>query len=345
MSQQAPAPRLGPLATTIIGSYAQPGWYISALEAIGRGEFGDADIQEAADDAAALAIDDQERVGIDLVTDGEVRRHDFILGFYGRLEGLRAVPPRRRLGAYLYDSTGHFETVGTISAPRGLGAVEEFRFASRRTSKPVKVAVAGPLTLANAVQLGSGYRDREDLLADLVVIVNTELRALAEAGCRFIQVDESYYHHHFGDRPGLVADVYDQVTLGVEDATLGLHVCFGNLRARPHSLRTYRHVLPALRASRAQVLFLEFANREMAELDLWRRLEMPQTLAAGVVDVKSSYRERPQDVAERLRQVLDVCPPERVWAVPDCGFWETPRWLAFRKLQALVEGAAAVRNG
>jgi 5-methyltetrahydropteroyltriglutamate--homocysteine methyltransferase len=204
--------------------------------------------------------------------------------------------------------------------------------------------VAGPLTLANAIQLGRGYRGREELLADLVRVVNAELRALTEVGCRFIQVDESYYHHHFADRPGLVAEVYDQVTTGLEGATLGLHVCFGNLRGRPHSLRTYRHVLPALRESRAQVLFLEFANREMAELDLWGRLDLPQILAAGVVDVKSSYRERPEDVAERLRQVLTVCPPERLWAVPDCGFWETPRRLAFRKLKALVQGAVRVRE-
>jgi 5-methyltetrahydropteroyltriglutamate--homocysteine methyltransferase len=121
-------------------------------------------------------------------------------------------------------------------------------------------------------------------------------------------------------------------------------VCFGNLRGRPHSVRTYQHVLPALRDSRAQVLFLEFANREMAEVDLWRQYEMPQILAAGVVDVKSSYRERPEDVAERLRRAIAVCPAERLWAVPDCGFWETPRWLAFRKLQALAQGAAIARE-
>jgi 5-methyltetrahydropteroyltriglutamate--homocysteine methyltransferase len=335
---------LPPLATTIVGSYAQPGWYLSALEAIARGEFGEADVQEAADDASTIAIHDQERAGLDLISDGEVRRHDFIMGFYGRLDGLRAVPPRRQLGTYLYDSTGHFETTGPVSAPSGLGTVDEFRFASTRTSKPVKVAVAGPLTLANAIQLSTGYGGRDALLADLVQIVRDELQALAVAGCRFIQVDESCYHHQFRERPELVGEVYDAVTADLNDVTLGVHVCFGNLRGRPHSLRTYRHVLPALRRSRAQVLFLEFANREMAELDLWQELDMPQILAAGVVDVKSSYRETAEDVADRLRRVLQVCPPERVWAVPDCGFWETPRWLAFRKLQALVQGAANVRE-
>jgi 5-methyltetrahydropteroyltriglutamate--homocysteine methyltransferase len=334
---------LPPIATTIVGSYAQPGWYLSALEAIQRGEFGEADVEEAADDASTVAISDQERAGLDLVTDGEVRRHDFIMGFYGRIQGLREVPPRRRLGPYLYDSTGHFETTATLSAPRGLGSVQEFQFASSRTSKPVKVALAGPLTLANAIRIDCGYASREELLADLVDIVKHELDAVATAGCRFIQVDESYYHHQFADRPNLLREVYDAVTADLSNVTLGLHICFGNLRGRPHSLRSYKLVLPGLRASRAQVLLLEFANREMAELDLWRDLEMPQTLAAGVLDVKSSYREQPEDVSERLHQVMSVCPPERLWAVPDCGFWETPRWLAFRKLQALVQGAALAR--
>jgi 5-methyltetrahydropteroyltriglutamate--homocysteine methyltransferase len=91
-------------------------------------------------------------------------------------------------------------------------------------------------------------------------------------------------------------------------------------------------------------LFLEFANREMAEIDLWQRCEMPQVLAAGVIDVKSAYRERPADVSARLRQIVAFCPVERLWAVPDCGFWETPRWLAYRKLEALVQGAAALRQ-
>jgi len=108
-------------------------------------------------------------------------------------------------------------------------------------------------------------------------------------------------------------------------------------------LRSYAQVLPTLRDSRADVLFLEFANREMAEVELWQTLEMPQILAAGVVDVKSAYRERPEEIVHRLRRVLQYCPADRLWAVPDCGFWETPRWLAFRKLQALVAGAQQVR--
>ncbi|HZU05081.1 MAG TPA: cobalamin-independent methionine synthase II family protein [Chloroflexota bacterium] len=331
------------LPTTILGSYALPSWYLTALEHIRRGEYGETDLRETLEDAAATAIADQERAGVDVVTDGEVRRHDFIMSFYGRLEGLREAPPRRRLGPYLYDSTPIYETTGPVSAPAGLGTVEEFRFAASRTQRPVKVACPGPLTLTNAIRIVEGYRDREQLVADLVGIVNAELRALVAAGCRFVQVDEPSYAAYWAD-PGKVVEVFNATVAGVEGALIGLHICFGNLRGRPQSRRTYAPLLPRLRDARADILFLEFANRELAEIDLWARHELPQALAAGVIDVKSFYRERPEDVAERLRRILEYVPLDRLWAVPDCGFWETPRWLAFTKLQALVEGAARIRR-
>ena len=340
MALPAGLPRL---PTTLIGSYALPGWYLTALEHVGRDEYGETDLRELVEDVSATAIADQERAGLDVVSDGEVRRHDFIMSFYGRLQGLREAPPRRRLGAYLYDSTPIYETTGPVSAPDGLGTVDEYRFAASRASRPVKVACPGPLTLTNAVRIVDGYRDRADLVADLVRVVNAELRALVAAGCRFVQVDEPSYSVYWAD-PARIVALFNATVAGVEGATVGLHVCFGNLRGRPQALRSYASILPHLRDARADVLFLEFANRELAEIDLWARHGLPQVLAAGVVDVKSYYRERPEDVAARLRRVLEHVPAERLWAVPDCGFWETPRWLAFTKLQALVQGAALVRR-
>ena len=332
------------IPTTMLGSYALPSWYLTALEAIGRGEYGETDVRETIEDAAAAALDDQQRAGLDVLTDGEVRRADFIMSFYDRLEGLRRVPPRRRTGPYMYDSTAIHETRGRLAAPRGLGMVEEYRFAASRTERPVKVAVAGPVTLTNAIRIVDGYRDRDDLIADLIGVVNAELRALVAAGCSFVQVDEPSFSTYWAD-PAKIVEVFNATVAGVAGATVGLHVCFGNLRGRPQSPRTYAPLLPRLREARCDVLFLEYANREMAEIELWPRHGLPQTLAAGVVDVKSFYRERPEDVAARLRRVLEYVPAERVWAVPDCGFWETPRWLAFLKLQALAQGAALVRDG
>ncbi len=330
--------------TAMIGSYALPGWYQLALEHAGRGELGETDLEELVEDASTLAISDQERAGVDVVSDGEVRRADFIMGFYGRLRGLCQTPPHRRLGAYLYDSTPVYETEGRLSAPDGLGCVAEYEFASRRTGRLVKVAVPGPLTLTNAIRVRDGYAGREDLAEDLAGIVNAELRALVAAGCRFVQVDEPSYAAYWAD-PADGVHLFNHCVEGVDGVTVGLHVCFGNLRGRPQSPRTYATLLPHLRDAHCDVVFLEFANREMADAGAWARHDLPQVLAAGVVDVKSFHRERAQDVAARLRLLLDAgVPAERLWAVPDCGFWETPRWLAFLKLQALARGAALVRE-
>ena len=338
-------PGLPLIPTTVIGSHAAPGWLHTVLEAVGRGEYGTTDIQEAVDDAEALAIADQERAGIDVVSEGEVRRSDFIMGFYRRFDGLRASPPHRRLGPYMYDSTEIYETAGRLTAPAGLGTVEEFEAGRRHAARPVKVAVAGPLTLTNAIRIRDGYQDRSELAGDLAEVVAAELHALVEAGCSIMQVDEPSYATYWASPEEGVA-LFNRCTEPVRGrATVCLHVCFGNLRGRPQSARSYAPILRALRDVRADVLFLEFANREMAEAELVARAELPQALGAGVVDVKSFHRETAEEVASRLRLFLDAgIAPDRLWAVPDCGFWETPRWLCLAKLRALVQGAELLRK-
>lgn len=338
-------PGLPLIPTTVIGSHAAPGWFHTVLDAIGRGEYEATDIQEAVEDAAALAIADQERAAIDIVSEGEVRRSDFIMGFYRRLSGLVPAPPHRRLGPYMYDSTQVYETSGRLSAPDGLGAIAEFETAIRHTKRPVKVAVAGPLTLTNAIRIRDGYRERSELAADLAGLVAAELRSLVDAGCSVVQVDEPSYSAYWASAEEGV-ELFNRCVEGIAGGvTVCLHVCFGNLRGRPQSPRSYASILTALRDARADVLFLEFANREMAEAELVARAGLPQVIGAGVIDVKSFYRERPEDVARRLRLFLDAgLPPERLWAVPDCGFWETPRWLCQTKLLALASGAALVRE-
>lgn len=141
----------------------------------------------------------------------------------------------------------------------------------------------------------------------------------------------------------LLVELFNRVVTDV-DAYVGLHLCFGNLRGRPHSRRRYGELLPALQAARADVLMLEFANREMAEVADVAEAGLPQEIAAGVIDVKSFERETAEQVAGRLRTVTRHLAADRVWAVPDCGLWETPRWLAVRKLTALTAGAEIVRK-
>jgi 5-methyltetrahydropteroyltriglutamate--homocysteine methyltransferase len=341
MSPRRP-PGLGLLPTAPVGSHALPAIYLLALERIQAGGPGERDVEEVVEDASQLAITDQERAGLDVISDGEVGRHDFILSFYGRLTGLREAPPERRLGPHLYDSTPVWDVVEKIAAPSGLGTVAEFEFARSRTDRPVKVACPGPVTLNQALRLSGGYGRRDELLADLAGIVNRELKRLTAAGCGMVQVDESSTAA-YGASPAQLVELFNRTVEGV-DAHVGLHLCFGNLRGRPHSPRRYADLLPALRDARADLLLLEFANREMAELAEVAAADLPQDIAAGVIDVKSFHRESPEEVAERLRQVIQHIPAERVWAVPDCGLWETPRWIAVRKLAALTAGARIVRE-
>jgi len=331
------------LPTSTTGAYSVPGWLLSAQERIQAGEFGRAEIREAFDDAVTVALDDQLRAGIDVLTDGEMRRVNFIMGFYQRLDGVAPREAFRKLGLPLYDRETLYETTGRVTAPDGLGMVEELKFLRSRTDKPIKMPVPGPLTLRTAMILGAGYRGEDELIADLSAVVRKELEALQTAGCEFVQIDEPAFHESFEhDLPGatkLFNDLVKGLTMKV-----ALHVCFGNNSGRPRTRRTYKPLVPFLAETECSQLVLEFANREMAELDLWPEYGGDKELACGVVDQKSFYRETPEEVAERARLALEHVKPDKLWLNPDCGLMITPRWIGKAKLKALVDGARMVRK-
>ena len=331
------------LPTSVVGSHGLPGWVWLAREAMDAGRLGALDVQELMEDATQVALLDQERAGVDVLSTGEMMRVRFIIGFYDRIQGIRTLPAARKLGQPLWDTNTPFEVVETISAPRGLGIVEEFKLARSLTSRPLKATVPGPYTLLVPLKLGAGYRDKDTLLGDLVRIVNAECRALVEAGADCIQIDEP----HCGMYPG-AAPRFDQgvnrVVEGVR-AKIAVHVCFGNLYGRPFAaVRDFRALYPVLRDLRASQIILEFANRGMEDLKLWREFPTDKELGAGVIDVKAFKAESPLEVAARIRALLEHVAPEKLWLTPDCGFWETPRWVVKQKLAALVEGARIVRK-
>jgi 5-methyltetrahydropteroyltriglutamate--homocysteine methyltransferase len=331
------------LPTSVVGSHGLPGWVWLAREAMEAGRMGAIDVRELMEDATQVALLDQERTGVDVLSTGEMMRVRFIIGFYARITGIRPLPAARQLGPPLWDTNTPFEVTESISAPDGLGIVEEFKLARALTTKQLKATVPGPYTLLVALKLGGGYKDKDTLLADLVGIVNAECRALVDAGADFIQIDEPHSGMYAGSAPR-----FDQgVNLAVEgvEAKIAVHVCFGNLYGRPFSaVRDFRNLYPALRELRASQIVLEFANRGMDDLRLWREFPTDKELGAGVIDVKAFKAESAADVAERIRAVLKHVAPEKLWLNPDCGFWETPRWVAKQKLAALVEGARIVRK-
>jgi len=379
------------LPTTVVGSHGIPGWLHVARGAVTRGEFGPADLEELYADATKLAIDDQERAGIDVLSDGEMRRLHFVQGFYGRLHGLEPLPVARKLGSPGYDMVPQFRAVEriTLRAPddvddarlsraEGLGIAEEFTFARTLTSRPLKVTSPGPLMFALQIAPDGGpYEDRFEIAEDLAKIVNTELHRAVDAGARIVQLDDPSFSFHrsgsdavftpaaaapdegrgpggHGGREGEpeappaaeLARLYNLAVAGLRErgVKLLLHLCFGNFHARPRTARSYRTLFPGVLDARCDQFVLEFSGREMAEADLWRELEIDRELGAGVVDIKSFYPETPEQVAVRIRRLLESVAVEKLWLNPDCGFNHSARWVCAAKLNALVQGARIVRQ-
>ena len=315
----------------------------SALARIDQGEFGATDIRELYDDAVDLAIRDQERAGVDIITDGEMRRWKFVQNFYAHMTGLEHEAPLRRQGPDAYDSVPRYVARERITVPHGLGIVEEFRYLAAHTTSSTKATCPGPATISIHIrERPSVYKNRLELANEFVEPINAELKALAEAGAGYIQIDEPSHSITGGSVEDYV-DLFNRTVEGV-DARIALHICFGNLASRPRFERTYAPLFPAIMDAAADELVFEFANRELHEIDLCGRVTEGKDLGAGIVDVKSFHIEPPELVAARLRRVLEHSPAERVRTVPDCGFFTVPRWLAVRKLNALVAGTKIVRG-
>ncbi len=291
------------LPTSVVGSHGLPGWVWLAREAMEAGRLGPIDVRELMEDATQAALLDQERAGVDVVSTGEMMRVRFIIGFYDRFTGIRTLPAARRLGQPLWDTNTPFEVIERISAPEGLGIVDEFKLARSLTSKRIKATVPGPYTLLVPLKLGGSYRDKDTLLADLVGIVNAECRALVAAGADFIQIDEPHSGMYSGAPPRFDQGV-NRAVEGIE-AKIAVHVCFGNLYGRPFSaVRDFRNLYPLVRDLRASQIVLEFANRGMDDLRFWKEFPSDKELGAGVIDVKAFKAESPADVAERIREML-----------------------------------------
>ncbi len=331
------------LLTSVVGSHAHPGWFVAGIAAAERGEFGPADLAEMLDDAVDLAIRDQESAGIDLITDGEMRRAGFFTAeFYRHLTGVRPLPAERRLGAGGHDQQHRFEVVEPIAAPNGLGVVAEFSYARERAARPLKVTIPGPYTLSGRLTYGEGhvYRHRNDAAEAFVPILRAELEGLVAAGATIIQIDDPSPAIH-PDAPSDFAALFNAAVAPIRGSVrLGAHLCFGNYLGRPLARRTYRPVFDTMLRFDVDELVLEFANREMAEVEILGEIAAEgRDVAAGVIDVKNYYLETADEVAERIDAVLAAgVPPERVTLVPDCGFSQTARWATTAKLRALVAG-------
>jgi 5-methyltetrahydropteroyltriglutamate--homocysteine methyltransferase len=329
------------LPTTVIGSYSFPSWLGKVREGAASGMFTREELTEAHDNAVRSAIRDQERAGVDIITDGEIRRETMVNFFSARIQG--------------FDMTGRMKPIGNLDPSiqmadpivrekvkykGSLGMDEHFRFLRAETDNQVKVCVTGPQMLAKRATNEYYANDRE-LVFDLAEILNIELRDLAAAGCEFIQIDEPVWVGYPQDMPWLV-EAFNTLIRGV-NAKIALHICYGNYQLKKLFTGQYGELFPALLETKADQLSMEFAVSDGVGLELFRQYPTSKEIVVGVIDVKDEQIETPITVARRIRRALEFIPKEKMYISPDCGMKFMPRDRAFGKLKAMVEGAEIVR--
>lgn len=336
-----------PLRTTVIGSYPFPSWLEFASQHLD--EFGNNEIAELQEDAVIVAIHDQVQAGLDVITDGEQSRLDFNLSFYGYLQGIKADErPLRVFGPPAHDQRGKHAIADEISAPRGLGVVEEYERLKRLAPEgpTLKASVPGPYTLSGRLIPNDRYPDRYAVTEALVPIVRTELEALVKAGCNEITVDEpSMSCYAYKEDTKRFVDIFNRTVAPViSKCRLSTHLCFGNYKGRAVGPRQYAPMFPDFMDFQVDEIHLEMASREFSEIELLAEIAKVKDVAVGIVDVKSYYIETPEDIARRVRLCLEHAPAERLSFAPDCGLSQTARWAAKLKLKNLVEGVKRVRE-
>jgi len=335
------------LPTTLVGSYPQPDWLIDRAKLakqmpprVRARELWRVDapwLEQAQDDATLIAIRDQERAGLDIVTDGEMRRESYSNRFATALDGVDIDNPGSTIGR-----SGNATPVPRVVGPiRRRHPVEarDVSFLRANTDRLVKMTVPGPFTMAQQAQ-DEFYRDERALALDYAVAVNAEIKDLFAAGADVVQIDEPWMQARPEKARAYGLEALNRALAGVAGTT-AVHLCFGYaamVREKP----TGYSFLPELEGSAAQQVSIETAQ---PSLDCAVLKELPsKTIMLGVIDLSDETPETPEIVAARIRRALPYVPAERLVIAPDCGMKYLSRASAFAKLQAMVKGAAMVRK-
>ena len=336
-----------PLRTSVIGSYPFPSWLHFAGDNLN--EFGSDDIEELKDDATICAIHDQIKAGLDVITDGEQTRFDFNLSFYGHLSGISLEPESpRKFGPPAHDQRGKHEIIGELTAPNGLGAVEEFRRLKRLAplGQSLKMSVPGPFTMSGRLIPNERYPDRFAITEALLPIISKELEALVAEGCEEICIDEpSMSCYGYKEDTDRFVEIFNKTVDVVQGKTrLCTHLCFGNFKGHAVGYRSYKPLFPSFLNLNVNEMHLEMANREYAELEIISEIPEKIDVAVGIVDVKSYFIE-PVDLLEsKIKECLNYVNAERLVLTPDCGLSQTARWAAKKKLVNMCEAARNIRD-
>jgi 5-methyltetrahydropteroyltriglutamate--homocysteine methyltransferase len=335
------------LPTSLVGSYPQPDWLIDRKKLAGRfpprvrakelWRVAPGFLDQAQDDATLLAIRDQERAGLDIITDGETRRESYSNRFATALDGVDIDNPGSAL-----DRSGHPNPVPRVTGKvrrKHPVEVRDVEFLRKNTDRMIKMTVPGPFTMSQQAQ-NDFYTDEEEMALDYAAAVNAEIHDLFAAGADVVQIDEPYMQARpeKARKYGLKAlnAALDGVT-----GTTAVHICFGYaaiIHVRPEGYS----FLPELAASPVRQVSIETAQ---SNLNCSVLEKLPgKTIILGVLDLSDMSVETPETVAARIRRALPQAPADRIIVAPDCGLKYLPRDVAFEKMCAMVEGAKIVRQ-
>lgn len=335
------------ILTTVVGSYPQPDWLVDRENLRSRlpprvrvrelWRVPEPYLEEAQDDATIVAIRAMERAGVDIISDGEIRRESYSNRFATALDGFDVEHPGTAL-----DRTGHPNPVPRVVGPvRRTRPIEvrDLEFLRRNTDRRIKITVPGPFTVTQQAQ-NEYYPDEHALALAVAAAINEEIKDLFAAGADVVQIDEPYLQARPEQARAYGVEAINRALDGVVGTT-ALHMCFG-YAAIVHDRPGQYAFLPELNACAARQISIEAAQ---PNLDLAVLRALPdKTVILGVLNLGDDQVETPQVVADRIRAALRQIAPERLIVAPDCGMKYLPRDVAFAKLQAMVEGARIVRE-
>jgi 5-methyltetrahydropteroyltriglutamate--homocysteine methyltransferase len=332
------------LPTTVVGSYSVPEWLERLKTEYYQRRISAQHLAEIHEVAIKAAVKDQELAGIDIVSDGELRRDNDVDYFLARIPGVN-IPQRAKTDYFDYydaEVTRPLPELPEEPGPgsTGLALADDFRFTRQLTQKPIKFSFTGPFSLSRRIR-DDAYSEPGDLVRALARRLNAEARELAKAGAELLQIDEPFLAG-YPDQVELAIEAVNIVTEGVT-ATWALHVCYGNRYARPSWEGHYDFLFPAVKAARVDQVVLEFARKGLDDLRLIRQHGWDKWLGLGVIDVKNPEVEVAELVASRIRRALEYVPAERLMINPDCGLRHLAPDVARQKLHAMVAGVALVR--
>jgi 5-methyltetrahydropteroyltriglutamate--homocysteine methyltransferase len=335
------------LPTSLVGSYAQPDWLIDRKNLAGRfpprvrakelWRVAPEWLEQAQDDATLLAIRAQERAGLDIVTDGEMRRESYSNRFATALDGVDIDNPGTAL-----DRSGHPNPVPrVVGKVRRKQAVEvrDVQFLRANTDRTIKMTVPGPFTMSQQAQ-NDFYKDEAEMAMDYAQAVNEEINDLFAAGADIVQVDEPYMQARPEKARAYGLKALTLALSGAKGPT-AVHICFG-YAAIIHQRPSGYSFLAELEDSPANFVSIETAQSKL-DCSVLKRLPS-KTIILGVLDLSDMNIETPEAVASRIRRALPFVPPARLVIAPDCGLKYLPMDVAFGKMKAMVEGAAIVRR-